>query len=99
VLYHVSQRLAIATVRRRLAAIVFGFGLAGRDSPTRSPLVRRALLSAARIRGTAQRQAVPLPLHDMRHLAVSLPRPGGSLGDASRSTADRPRLGRRPAGR
>ena len=65
--------LAIATIRRRLAAISFAFGLIGRDPPSRHPLVARTVKAASRVRGTAKRQAAPLRLEAMRHLSVALP--------------------------
>lgn len=73
VLAQVNQRLAVATIRRRLAAIAFAVQLIGRDSPTHSPLVRRAMVGASRVLTTAQRRAAPLRLDDMRHLVRALP--------------------------
>jgi integrase len=74
----VGDRLAFATIRRRLAAIAFAFDVARRPSPTRSRLVRRVLKGAARTLGTTQRRAEPLTLAQLRKIVdlLVIARPG-----------------------
>jgi integrase len=64
----VGDRLAFATIRRRLAAITFAFNVARRPSPTRSRLVRRVLKGAARTLGATPRRAEPLTLAQLRKI-------------------------------
>ena len=68
VAYHVQSGLSPAYLARNLAAITSVFELAGRPSPARHPLVTRAAAGARRVRGTAQRQAEPLRLAELRSI-------------------------------
>ena len=72
VTHQVTAGLALSTIRRRLAAIRFVFERDGRASPTFHPLVLATLAGAARTIPTAQRQAAPLRLRDMRRLVWGL---------------------------
>lgn len=72
VAYQVTAGLALSTIRRRLAAIRFIFERDGRTSPTTHPLVQATLGGAARKIPSAQRQAAPLRLRDMRRLVWGL---------------------------
>lgn len=69
----VRARLAMATIRRRLAAIAFAFHLTRRPTPTQSALVTRTLAGAARTLGTSQDRAAPLRLEAMRAIVRGLP--------------------------
>jgi integrase len=55
-----AKRLKISTLTRRLAAIANAHTLLGRDSPTRSPLIRATLRGIRRVHGSAQVQAKPI---------------------------------------
>ena len=84
VAYHVRSGLAPAYLARNLAAIAHAFDLVGRSSPTRHPLVRRAVAGARRHVGTAQRQAAPLRLDELRKIVAGMAivtgrRPGDPL--------------------
>ena len=71
---HLTQaRLAVATIRRRLAGIAFAYELMNKVSPSQSSLVRRTVIGAARTLGTAQDRAAPLRLEQMRRLTVGVP--------------------------
>ncbi len=70
----VRDRLAYATIRRRIAGITFAFDVSQHHfAPTRSDLVRRTLKGAARTLGTAQRRAEPIVLDELRRILVGLP--------------------------
>lgn len=68
-----NQRLAPASLYRRLAAVSYAFELTGRPSPAAHPLVRTTLAGATRRLGTAQRRAIPLSLDELRRLAAAAP--------------------------
>ncbi len=68
-----SRHLAVSSIRRRIAAVTYAFGLTGRPSPAADPLVRTTLAGATRRLGTAQRRAIPLSLDDIRRLAAAVP--------------------------
>ncbi len=55
-----AKVLKVSTLTRRLAAIASAHTLLGRDSPTRSPLIRATLRGIRRVHGSAQKQAKPL---------------------------------------
>src|SRR4051812_11077106 len=60
----VDRHLAIATIRRRLAAVGWAFELVGRTPPTRSRAVRQVVAGAApgaRHRPTPRRAAAARP--------------------------------------
>jgi len=67
------RRLALATIKRRVAAVNWWFEVGQRRSPTKGPGVRLALSGAARTLGTGQRRAAPLRLEQLRRLVVGLP--------------------------
>jgi integrase len=67
-----DRRLAVATIRRRLAAIAAAYRTADLPSPTRDPLVERTIAGAARTLGTTQRQVLPLRLDQLRRIVTSL---------------------------
>ncbi len=69
----VAQRLAMATIRRRLAGVAWAYELTGRSSPTRTRAVRQVVAGAARVLGTAQRQPEPLRLVQLRRLVIGAP--------------------------
>ena len=60
-----AERLAIATLVRRLASISKAHAIAGLQSPTGSPLVQATLRGIRRRNGSAQRQAKPLLRDDL----------------------------------
>jgi integrase len=69
----VRDRLAYATIGRRLAAIAFVFDVvARRPSPSRSRLVRRVVRGAARTLGAIPRGATPLTLAEFRRIVHGL---------------------------
>jgi integrase len=69
----VRDRLAYATIGRRLAAIAFAFDVvARRPSPTRSRLVRRVVRRAAHTLGTTPRRAEPLTLAQLHQILGGL---------------------------
>jgi site-specific recombinase XerD len=68
----VGRGLALATIRRRLAAIAFAFRTMSRPSPTRDPLVERVVAGVSRVRGTGQRKAAPLLLDQLRQIVTYL---------------------------
>ncbi|MGH9138896.1 MAG: tyrosine-type recombinase/integrase [Acidimicrobiales bacterium] len=85
----VRDRLAYATIRRRVAGITFGFDVVGRHrSPTRSPLVRRVVKGAARTLGSRRHRAEPLSLDQLRRVVVGLPSARAN-GDAESVHRDR----------
>ena len=68
VAFHVDAGYSAAYLARQLAAVTHAFDLAERIAPTRHPLVRRAVAGARRRVGTAQRQAIPLRLDELRRI-------------------------------
>lgn len=70
---HTFQPAALSTIGRRLAAVRYGFELAGRPSPTAEPVVRAALAGARRRLAGRARQAAPLSLEAMRSIVLGLP--------------------------
>jgi integrase len=69
----VERHLAIATIRRYLAAVGWAFEATGRTSPTRSRAVRQVVAGASRRLGTTQRRAEPLRLEQLRRIIIALP--------------------------
>jgi integrase len=72
VAYHVRSGLTPAYLARNLAGITHAYELTGRTSPTRHPLVRRAVAGARRHQGTARRQAAPLRLDELRRIVTAM---------------------------
>jgi len=69
----VHQRVAMSTLRRRIAAISWTYANAERPAPTTSRGVRLVLAGAANTLGTHQRRAAPLRLDDLRRLVRAIP--------------------------
>ncbi len=55
-----AEILKASTLTRRLAAIASAHTMLGKDSPTRSPLIRATLRGIRRVHGSSQKQAKPL---------------------------------------
>ena len=70
-----------ATITRRLAAISVRHQQAGVESPTRHQEVRAISTGIRRTLGTAQREASPLSLGDLRAILAHLPDTIGGLRD------------------
>lgn len=69
----VDQRLTVATIRRRLAAIAHAYHLTRRASPTRTEIVQRTVRGAARRHPRPLTRARPLGLDEMRAIVRALP--------------------------
>lgn len=70
-----GQHLSSAYIERELAAITHAFTLNDITPPTRHPSVKVTLAGSRRTLGTAQRQAIPLRLEDLRRIlnAMAIP--------------------------
>lgn len=68
-----ARTLRVSTVARRLAGISVAHQLAGFESPTRSPLVRRTLEGVRRTYGTAPEQHAPADLAAVRRMVARTP--------------------------
>ncbi|MGB8266899.1 MAG: tyrosine-type recombinase/integrase [Candidatus Velthaea sp.] len=66
------QRLALPTLRRRLAAISSRHATAGIETPTDHPLVRKMLRRYARTRGTALQKKDPLLVDRLPSLVLAM---------------------------
>ena len=66
----VAERLAMATINRRLAAVAYVHEAKGLARPTKDPLVKAAIAGAARTVGEAQRQAAPVTLAMLRQMCA-----------------------------
>lgn len=68
-----SNRVAIATIRRRLASISQVHQAAGYETPTASALIRNTWQGIKRTKGTAQDQKEPLLTNHLREIVKLLP--------------------------
>ena len=65
--------LSLPTLRRRLAAIASGHAMAGLETPTDHPLVRKLLRRYSRSRGTAAKKKQPLLVERLPALLMAMP--------------------------
>jgi len=65
--------LSLPTLRRRLAAIASRHAMAGLETPTDHPLVRKLLRRYSRIRGTAAKKKEPLLVERLPALLMAMP--------------------------
>lgn len=71
--YLTGRNYAVATIKRRVAAIAHAFKLLDKPLPRSEPKVAEAVAGAERDLGTKQRQVEPLMLHQLRHIVRALP--------------------------
>lgn len=74
-----AGRLAVSTVKRRMAAIAWAHGDQGHSDPTKSVLVKQVLRGIERHHGVKQKQATPLLPEQLEQIVVGL---GPSRKDA-----------------
>lgn len=78
-----AERLSVATLKRRLAAIAKYHNMHGLPDPVASPLVADVLRGIKRLHGKPQRQAAPILKSDLSAIVAAIP------GDSLRGLRDR----------
>lgn len=78
-----AERLSVATLKRRLAAIAKHHNMHGLPDPVASPLVADVLRGIKRLHGKPQRQAAPILKSDLSAILAAIP------GDSLRNLRDR----------
>jgi integrase len=78
-----AERLSVATLKRRLAAIAKHHNMHGLPDPVASPLVADVLRGIKRLHGKPQRQAAPILKSDLSAIVAAIP------GDSLRACRDR----------
>jgi len=78
-----AERLSVATLKRRLAAIAKHHNMHGLPDPVASPLVADVLRGIKRLHGKPQRQAAPILKSDLSAIVAAIP------GDSLRAYRDR----------
>lgn len=76
-----SGHLALATLKRRLAALADVHASAGLVDPTKSPVIRKLLRGIARVHGAASGSAAPLRADDLARMVAVIPSDCGGLRD------------------
>lgn len=71
--YLAKRHYAVATIKRRVAAISHAFKLLDKPPLATEPKIGEAVAAAARDLGTKQRQVEPLMLEQLRHIVRALP--------------------------